>query len=86
MFSYGKDNLTISKALALVNGSLKGQIEPQTAEKIKQSTAWVDEIVASEEVVYGVNTGFGPLCDTIISDEQTSQLQHNSIIFSSDIV
>ena len=80
MFSYGKDYLTISKALALVNGSLKGQIEPETAEKIIQSTAWVDEIVASEEVVYGINTGFGPLCDTIISDEQTSQLQHNLLI------
>src|SRR5690606_10202288 len=28
-------------------------------------------------VVYGINTGFGPLCDTVISAEDTIQLQRN---------
>lgn len=80
MFSYGKEFLSISKALALVNGTLKGFLEKDTISKINQSTQWVDEIVASEEIVYGINTGFGPLCDTKISDEQTSKLQHNLLI------
>lgn len=34
-------------------------------------------MVSHSDVVYGINTGFGPLCDTIISAEDTTLLQHN---------
>lgn len=30
-----------------------------------------------QAVVYGINTGFGPLCDTLISADATRVLQHN---------
>jgi histidine ammonia-lyase len=80
MFNYGKDILTVSLVLELVKGQKKGQIAKETIEKIQQSSLWVQEIAESEEVVYGINTGFGPLCDTKISESQTSQLQHNLLI------
>jgi histidine ammonia-lyase len=80
MFNYGKDKLTVSLVLALVKGELKGNIDSQTKEKINLSSTWVKEISESDEVVYGINTGFGPLCDTKISEAQTSQLQHNLLI------
>lgn len=80
MFSYGKDRLSVSIVLELVNGSKKGFIAEDTLEKINQSSGWVSDIANSNDVVYGINTGFGPLCDTKISPEQTSQLQHNLLI------
>ena len=36
-------------------------------------------IVQEEKVVYGINTGFGSLCHTIISKADTQKLQENLI-------
>src|SRR5690606_1515301 len=48
--------------------------------QILQSQNNVRQIVESNRTVYGINTGFGPLCDVKISEEETAQLQHNLII------
>ncbi len=45
--------------------------------KVEESAGYVDQIVESGNVTYGINTGFGPLCSTIISKEDTSTLQDN---------
>src|SRR6202012_2682196 len=37
----------------------------------------VEKIVHAQIPVYGINTGFGPLCDTHINEEDTSLLQSN---------
>lgn len=79
VFYFGKDYLTVSLALELARGTKKGALHKDTIEKIKQSAGIVSEIVASEEVVYGINTGFGPLCNTRISKEDTRILQDNII-------
>jgi histidine ammonia-lyase len=34
---------------------------------------------AEEEIIYGINTGFGSLCDTVISPENLEQLQVNLV-------
>jgi len=80
MFNYGADYLGVNEVIALVNGTLSAKISDESIEKINQSNAWVNEIASSSEVVYGINTGFGPLCDTLISPSQTSELQHNLLI------
>ncbi len=76
-FNYGIDLLTVNKAIGLAQGQSKGTITAKAFEKIERSHAYVQEIVAAQEVVYGINTGFGPLCDTLITREETSRLQHN---------
>ncbi|MGY0037499.1 aromatic amino acid lyase [Pedobacter sp. NJ-S-72] len=47
------------------------------AANIQSSWEEVQKIVRSQKPVYGVNTGFGPLCDTHISEKDTSLLQSN---------
>lgn len=79
-FNYGIDHLTIGSAMALTDGRLKGRLDPKTIAKIQQSAANVEGIVGQRDIVYGINTGFGPLCDTIISPEDTSRLQHNLLM------
>lgn len=80
IFKYGADHLTVNLAIALANGSVKGILDEKTVERIKRSSARVRHIVEEGEVVYGINTGFGPLCTTVISSDQTTQLQENILM------
>ncbi len=77
LFSYGKDRLTIGLALEIVEGRVKGILENDTIEIIRKSRQTVENIVDRKKTVYGINTGFGPLCTTLISKEDTRTLQHN---------
>lgn len=77
LFHYGKDFLTVSTVLGLARGAKRGILHPETEQRVQKSSDIVADIVASEEVVYGINTGFGPLCNTIISKENTEILQEN---------
>ena len=79
IFLYGKDHLTPLKALGLSQGSLSGELSEAVIEKINKSNEHVAAIVEDEKVVYGINTGFGSLCHTIISRENTQKLQDNLI-------
>ena len=76
-FCYGEDHLTAGLALKIASGELMGRITPAVAAVIEKSRRQVEEIVADHQNVYGINTGFGPLCTTIISEKDTKTLQYN---------
>ena len=76
-FNYGEDHLTTGIALKIASGEMKGRITPAVAAVIEKSRRQVEEIVADHQNVYGINTGFGPLCTTIISEKDTKTLQYN---------
>lgn len=76
-FLYGSEHLTAGICLDIASGKTKGIIGPEAAAAIHASRAAVAKIVHSQKPVYGVNTGFGPMCDTHISEKDTSQLQIN---------
>lgn len=47
---------------------------------IQKCRNYLDKKMASEsEIIYGINTGFGSLCDTLISPENLEQLQVNLV-------
>ena len=75
-FNYGIDTLTIGKAIALTNGKLKGLINAEASKKIHESHDHVKQIVENNKTVYGINTGFGILANTKISEEDTATLQY----------
>ena len=77
---YGIDTFTISDIMAILNDPKKAKLTKESKQKILQSQQNVQQIIASDRTVYGINTGFGPLCDVKISEEETAQLQHNLII------
>jgi histidine ammonia-lyase len=77
VFNYGSDHLTIGTCLDIASGKVKGVIDNEAAEKIRASWREVEKIVHAQHPVYGINTGFGPLCDTRISEADTSLLQSN---------
>lgn len=75
-FYYGKEELTVGKALSIAAGTLTGTLDKQTIDIINASEANVREIVQNNTTVYGVNTGFGILANTKISEEDTATLQY----------
>lgn len=76
-FHLGADHLTAGICLELVRGQRPMTIEATTRHKVRESSATVQRIVDKGEPVYGINTGFGPLCTTKISKEETRILQSN---------
>lgn len=79
-FRYGIDHLTPGLALDICRGKIKGELSQEVADRITQNRSAVESIVAEKTTVYGLNTGFGPLCTTIISDEDTRKLQLNLLL------
>lgn len=77
---YGIDTFTIADVMAILKDPKEAQLNKEAKDKIRRSQQNVREIVESDRTVYGINTGFGPLCDVKISEEETAQLQHNLII------
>jgi histidine ammonia-lyase len=76
-FNYADEHLTIGICLDIAAGKTKGVINPATAARVKASWREVEKIVHAHHPVYGINTGFGPLCDTRIDEDDTSLLQSN---------
>lgn len=76
-FSYGEDHLTAGMALALARNEVRGTLSEAVRTKVRSSQEMVQKIVDKGAPVYGVNTGFGPLCTTRITPEDTRELQTN---------
>ena len=76
IFNYGSDHLTVSTAIAIASGKIKGVLSDIVIKRIKESQQAVQQIVDEGRTVYGVNTGFGILANTAISKEDTATLQY----------
>ena len=66
MFKYGKDKLTLKKVFELAQGRERVELILETKEKIEHSNGIVQKVIRSKKTIYGINTGFGPFCDTLI--------------------
>ncbi|MFZ4260812.1 histidine ammonia-lyase [Sphingobacterium sp. HJSM2_6] len=77
IFRYGEDYLTSSLALDIASGNVQGILTEETKIRIHQSATYVQAIVDAGQVVYGINTGFGPLCTTLIDAQDSKKLQEN---------
>ncbi len=80
IFNYGIDHLTVDKVMDIANGRLKGVLNEEARIKVNECRRKVEKMAASNKAIYGINTGFGPLCDVQISPAETSQLQENLLM------
>ncbi len=71
-------SLTIVDIIAVATGDAVVQLDKRLKKKVDASRALVDRIM-HKKVIYGVNTGFGPMADHIISPSQAEELQANLI-------
>jgi histidine ammonia-lyase len=75
-FFYGKDKLTVQKAISLAEGGLEGKLDPDVIARIQQSQQHIQHMADANKTVYGVTTGFGILANTRINDADTATLQY----------
>src|SRR5713226_710833 len=56
------------------------ELAPDARQRMLESHAWVEQLIARGQPVYGLNTGFGTFADRNISREDTQRLQRNLIL------
>ncbi|MCP9198402.1 histidine ammonia-lyase [Gramella sp. GC03-9] len=80
MFRFGIDELSVEKVIAISQNRLKAELTEEAKEKVQLSRNRVETMGNGNKAVYGINTGFGPLCDTQITPSEVSKLQENLLI------
>ena len=73
------NSLTVDDVHAVAREHAKVQIAPGARERMRASNAVVSDIVARNDVVYGVTTGFGKLSDIAIPPHRLAELQVNLV-------
>lgn len=73
--------VSLEKLDEILASNAKISISEDAKAGIIKCRTYLDEKVAkSDRLIYGVNTGFGSLCDTAISTEDLEQLQRNLVL------
>ena len=80
IFKYGIDKLTVSKVIAIAEGNMHAELTIKAIKAVQDCRNKVKKLANGAKPVYGINTGFGPLCDVQITPAQTSTLQKNLLI------
>lgn len=75
----GKD-LTIEQIVAVCRENATLELSEESKKSVLESRQIVDDLIAEEQVVYGITTGFGKFSDVVISQDQCKELQKNLII------
>ncbi len=70
--------LSIAEFESVIFGKEKVSISQEVCQKVNESFTFLKEF-SSEKIIYGVNTGFGPMAQYKIEKEQQTQLQYNLI-------
>lgn len=75
MITLKGSGLTLRQLKRIVIGREPVALCPEAMKKVTQSRAAVERIIADGRTVYGINTGFGKLCNVTINAEDTETLQ-----------
>lgn len=74
------DHLSLADIDYILKNGLTLELSDSAAEKIQKCRDYLDNKMKSqEEPIYGINTGFGSLCNTEISRSELNQLQENLV-------
>jgi histidine ammonia-lyase len=64
----------------LLEKSIRLKLDAAVESKIGMGARFVQDKAAQDRYIYGVNTGFGSLCETRVRAEDMEQLQYNHIV------
>ena len=75
------EDLLIDHVAQIIQDQLKLQLNDEVKNKIVHCRKYLDnKIKGSKALYYGINTGFGSLCNKVISNEDLNQLQKNLVM------
>lgn len=80
-FYISSEILTLTKIYCIFRDQKQLKLSEEAIANINKSRAYLDaKQDLSNKAVYGINTGFGSLCNIKISDNQLSKLQENLVL------
>jgi histidine ammonia-lyase len=79
--SISTEDLSLDKVTEILNSKKAISLSDEAREKIISCRNYLDKKLAgSHELFYGINTGFGSLCNVKIADDQINRLQENLVV------
>ena len=72
--------VTLAELRRIHAGSVRLQLDPAAQAGMQAALATVQSIVDEDQVVYGINTGFGKLASTKIAHNHLADLQRNLVL------
>ncbi|MGH6830632.1 MAG: aromatic amino acid lyase, partial [Methylocella sp.] len=79
MIKIGDQPISLEQAREALAGPIKVELTAKARALIERSAATVARLLASDQPIYGVNTGFGKLAKTRIAAKDLSALQINIV-------
>lgn len=74
------EKLDFERIARILNQNMQLELSGDVRERIIRCRQYLDQKIAGQtEPIYGVTTGFGSLCDTVISHQDLSTLQENLV-------
>lgn len=81
VFHIGSSPLTLDKVQQIISNKLSIELSKDAIKKINLCRNYLDtRLKKGGESIYGINTGFGSLCDVKISDKDIDALQENLVM------
>jgi len=75
------EHLSLEKVGELLSNNIHLALSSEASTRIRNCREYLDKKLAgNDQLFYGINTGFGSLCDVRISEEDVEQLQHNLVV------
>ena len=72
--------LTLPQLRTIQDGPVKLSLAYDSIPRIRKSSDTVREIIKQGRIIYGVNTGFGLLANTVIPNDELEHLQHSIVL------
>ena len=73
--------LTLEIVHQIIKKRTKIELSKESKNAVEKCRAYLNDKIANQTTpVYGITTGFGSLCNTSISKEDLTQLQHNLVV------
>jgi histidine ammonia-lyase len=80
-FSITPKGLSLSDIRNIISNRLRLSLSSESVERINTNRRYLEEkLKNNDQAYYGINTGFGSLCDQKISNEELKKLQINLVI------
>ncbi len=81
MHEISHQGLSLQQIENIIDGKKSLGLSEDSRERIERGRSYLDEMVAkSDDPIYGINTGFGALCNTKISRDNLEKLQSNLVM------
>lgn len=73
-------NLSLSQARHISSQPVHLQLATTSIERIEESVKTVQDVIDQGRTIYGINTGFGLLANTVIPTTELKELQHSIVL------